>query len=88
LWPFVGEAEGEEEHFKDVPLEEETVQLTEEDNDKNADGLQNSCEDSRKVLYLPTARNPLYCKAEHSCLWELAMVSLAMCSSGCSTYLL
>ena len=79
MWPFVGEAEGEEEHFKDVPLEEEAIQLTEEDNDQNADSLQKeSSKDSQKVLYLPTARNPLYCKAEHSCLWELAMVSLAM----------
>lgn len=81
MWPFVGEAEGEEEYFKDVPLEEEAIQ---EDNDQDADSLQiESSKDSQKVLYLPTARNPLYCKAEHSCLWELAMVSLAMCSSCC-----
>ena len=78
MWPFVRETEGEEEHFKDVPLEEEVVQLTqtEEDKDTDADGLQEeNFEDSKKILYLPTARNPLYCKAEHSCLWELVMVS-------------
>jgi len=76
LWPFVVEAEGEEEHFEDVPIEEETVQAKEE-HDEDADDLQEEkFKDSEKVLYLPTTRNPLYCKAEHSCLWELAMVGL------------
>ena len=73
LWPFVREAEADEEEFKDVPMEDDAEGLSpqpeEEDN-----GVSASMKDTQ-TSYLPKARNPLYCKAEHSCLWELVMVS-------------
>ena len=74
LWPFIREAEGDVENFKDVPLEEEDIdscsQPDEEERDKIPESVQNT-----QTSYLPKARNPLYCKAEHSCLWEIVTVS-------------
>ena len=75
MWPFVREGEGDVEDFKDVPLEEDInaspqPEEEEEERDKTSEGVQDT-----RTSYLPKARNPLYCKAEYSCLWELVIVS-------------
>ena len=72
LWPFIREAEGDEENFKDVCLEddENSSPQSEEENNEVSESVQ-----STQTVYLPKARNPLYCKAEYSCLWELVLVS-------------
>lgn len=72
LWPFIREAEEDKEDFKDVPLEDDACALSQPK--EESDDLSESREDTR-TIYLPKARNPLYCKAEYSCLWELVMVS-------------
>ena len=60
LWSFILQPEASDEEFftdvKEAPLEE--VQL--------------EVERSKSTAYQMGARNPLYCRAETSCLWELA----------------
>lgn len=73
LWPFIREAEEGEEDFKDVPLEDDTSSSPQPEEEGNK--MPGSVQDIQMSSYLPKARNPLYCKAEHSCLWELVMVS-------------
>lgn len=73
LWPFVREAEADEEEFKDVPMEDNEEDLSSQSEEED-NGVSGSTKDIQ-TCYLPKARNPLYCKAEHSCLWELVMVS-------------
>ena len=70
LWPFVREAEADEEEFKDVPMEDDDTEGLSPQPEERASGSMKDTQTS----YLPKARNPLYCKAEHSCLWELVMV--------------
>lgn len=74
LWPFIREAEGDEEDFKDVPLEDDpsSSPQPEEEGNKAAGSIQDV-----QTSYLPKARNPLYSRAECSCLWELVMVSVS-----------
>ena len=55
--------------MEDDDKEDLSSQSEEEDN-----GVSGSTKDTQ-TSYLPKARDPLYCKAEHSCLWELVMVS-------------
>ena len=75
MWPFVREAEADEEQFKDVPMEDDKEDLSPQPKEEEEDsGVSRSTKDTQ-TSYLPKARNPLYCKAEHSCLWELVMVS-------------
>lgn len=67
LWSFIlsPEAEDEEEHFLDAPEEgEEAGQGSEE---------RKTVEDGGRS-YRGLHRNPLYCRAESSCLWELERV--------------
>lgn len=73
LWPFVQEAEGDEEDFKDVSLEDDTdlSPQPEEESNEVSESVQGT-----QTIYLSKARNPLYCKAEYSCLWELVLVSV------------
>ena len=72
LWPFIQEGEEDEEDFKDVPLEDDAGSSPQHEEEKNE--ISGSMQDTQ-TSYLPKARNPLYCKAEHSCLWEVVMVS-------------
>ena len=67
------EAEDEEEHFSDVPLEEDCDPPM-----VDGEGLKGVTEDNKQEherRYRGLDRNPLYCRAEHSCLWELEKVS-------------
>ena len=67
------EAEDEEEHFSDVPLEEDSDPPM-----VDGEGLKEVTEDNKQEherRYRGLDRNPLYCRAEHSCLWELEKVS-------------
>lgn len=73
LWPFIREAEADEEDFKDVPLEDDAGSLPQPKEEEGND-VSLSIQETQTV-YLPKARNPLYCKAECSCLWELVTVS-------------
>ena len=73
LWPFVRETEADEEEFKDVPIEDDTEGSSPQP-EEEGDEVSGSTKETQ-TSYLPKARNPLYCKAEHSCLWELVMVS-------------
>ena len=69
------EAEDEEEHFSDVPLEGDCDPPM-----VDGEGLKEGTEDSRQERergYRGLNRNPLYCRAEHSCLWELEKVRIA-----------
>ena len=72
--------EDEEEHFSDVPLEEEKDEEPTEDGDE----LENVAGSDREEVtgsdrksrqqYRGLHRNPLFCGAEHTCLWELERV--------------
>ena len=74
LWPFLREAEADEEEFKDVPIEDEdTESLSLQSEEERRNEISGSTKNSQ-TCYLPKTRNPLYCKAEHSCLWELVLV--------------
>ena len=60
LWSFILQAESsDEEHFVDV----------DEPATSPAEQGRSGCG------YQPAARNPLFCKAETSCLWELARLT-------------
>jgi ribosome biogenesis protein MAK21 len=75
------EVEDEEEHFSDVPLEEEKDEEPTEDGDE----LENVAGSDREEVtgsdrksrqqYRGLHRNPLFCGAEHTCLWELERLS-------------
>ena len=73
LWPFIREAEADEEEFKDVPIEDENTESLSLSEEEGTNEISGSIKDSQ-ASYLPKARNPLYCKAERSCLWELVTV--------------
>ena len=61
LWPFLLQSEGaDEEHFADVEEEGE--------GDLKGHVVAGGCVGG----YLINGRNPLYCRADTSCLWELA----------------
>lgn len=64
------ENENEEEHFTDVKEEEEEeLEMKEEQSDRST-----ACQ------YRLDCREPLYSKAESTCLWELSKASLTI---GC-----
>ena len=64
------------EHFVDIPL---PIELDTEDNEHMTTSPDHMTERSSHVfkgsLYKMMQRNPLYCGAESSCLWELCRVS-------------
>ena len=72
LWSFIlsPEAEGEEEHFLDVTEGDEEEGKQESEEHKTDDGGGSG--------YRGLHRNPLYCRAETSCLWELERVRRCM----------
>ncbi len=57
LWSFILQPESDEEHFVDI---DESLEIS-----------VNSADKIPPSGYQISARNPLYCKAEASCLWEL-----------------
>ena len=67
LWSFIlsPEAEDEEEHFLDPPEEGEEAKQESDECKTEDDGGRS---------YRGLHRNPLYCRAESSCLWELERV--------------
>ena len=71
LWSFIlsPEAEGQEEHFMDAP---------EEGEDAKQDCEEHKTDDGVGSGYRGLHRNPLYCRAETSCLWELERVRCCM----------
>ncbi len=83
LWPFILQPTTSDlEHFVDVPLssdsdsgndDEVPVTSTHDHVTKNNDNKNIITRDSSS--YQIMNRNPLYCKAETSCLWELNRVS-------------
>ena len=69
LWSFIlsPEAEDEEEHFQDAP-EEGT------ETEQGSKGHKSDDNSGGGSSYRGLHRNPLYCHAETSCLWELERV--------------
>ena len=78
----------EDEHFVDIPDENTNNELnnnneTNEDNDMSQGDAEEKTAPKKPALqqeantnsYRPKDRNPLYCGAEHSCLWELVRLS-------------
>lgn len=74
LWPFILQPGASDlEHFEDVPLPphldtEETEQITSSPDHKTG----NTSHMTKASDYRIVHRNPLYCGAESSCLWELS----------------
>lgn len=86
LWSFILQSEtSDEEHFTDVG----TATLTSfDDGTQTRDGdpkeeghvtMPGVHMTQRGVGYRVAYRNPLYCGAEHTCLWELSQVYIIAC---------
>ena len=74
----------DEEHFVDIPDSEndeengcETKDETQNGakNETSANGGARTVHDDKTKAYQPQIRNPLYCGAERSCIWELIRMS-------------
>ena len=89
LWSFILQPElTDEEHFEDVLEDDDDTILPPppgaEEASRDCVGVEKNSMDvvtsesvqlGRKQQYRVGHRNPLYCGAERSCLWELASVS-------------
>ena len=89
LWSFILQPElTDEEHFEDVLEDDDDTILPHlsgaEEANRACVGVEKNSMDvvtgesaqlGRKQQYRVGHRNPLYCGAERSCLWELASVS-------------
>lgn len=76
LWPFVLQSESldQEEHFVDVDDGVEADGIKKEVERQDEGDIVPALGELSQQTYMINHREPLYSKAETSCLWELAMV--------------
>ncbi|XP_033730348.1 CCAAT/enhancer-binding protein zeta-like, partial [Pecten maximus] len=71
------EDDDEEEHFTDLPAPDEDVVLMKQEEPKDvkpvipSSWIHKSIGQGHSMFYNPSVRNPLHCRAEQECMWEL-----------------
>lgn len=73
LWPFILQSDPDE-TFKDVP--EDLSRHERENSQDEVEREEEEEEDKNTEIYSLTARDPSFCKAELTTLWELTRVNI------------